>query len=46
MILTIRDPYRNHNVYDEVTNLLESNNFINRNIRLNTEIDIRIDGNE
>lgn len=46
VILTIRDPYRKHNVYDEVTNLLETNNFINRNIKLNTEIDIHLDGQE
>ncbi|WNF36605.1 S8 family peptidase [Bacillaceae bacterium IKA-2] len=43
VILTIRDPQRKHNVYDEVTTLLDSNNFINRNIELNTDISIDLD---
>ncbi|EOW9529272.1 S8 family peptidase [Bacillus cytotoxicus] len=42
MILTIRDPFRKQNVYDEVSNLLETNNFINRSIHLSQDIDIEL----
>lgn len=43
MLLTIRDPNKKAPVYQEVSKLLEINNFIHRNIKINQNIDIRLD---
>lgn len=43
IIITFRDPKREKNIYDEVSQLLDSNNFIHRNIRIRQDIDIHLD---
>lgn len=42
LILTIRDPLGNANVYDEVTQKLDEFNFWHSNIKINTDINISI----
>ncbi|WP_046216254.1 S8 family peptidase [Paenibacillus wulumuqiensis] len=44
MLLTIRDPQKTVPVYQEVSKLLDVNNFVHRNIKLAQNIDIRLDG--
>ncbi|MNJ55644.1 hypothetical protein D3C77_511510 [compost metagenome] len=46
MLLTIRDPNKEATVYQDVSRLLELNNFIHRNIKINQNIDIRLDSDE
>jgi hypothetical protein len=43
VIITIKDPHQGKNVYDEVSQLLENNNFIHRNIKVRRDIDISFD---
>lgn len=43
MLLTIRDPHKQAPVYQDVSKLLDINNFIHRNIKINQNIDIRLD---
>lgn len=43
VIITIKDPSQTRPIYDEVTQLLESNNFIHRNIKVRQDIDISLD---
>ncbi|MCI4058987.1 S8 family peptidase [Bacillus cereus] len=43
VIITIKDPTKKKYIYDEVTQLLESNNFIHRNIKVRQNIDISLD---
>lgn len=42
MIITIKDPANECQVYDEVTRLLDVNNFWHNNIRLRQDIDVRV----
>ncbi|MEG6520857.1 S8 family peptidase [Desulfotomaculum sp. 1211_IL3151] len=42
IVLTIRDPFGEKPVYNEVSALLESNNFIHRNIKLKQTIDVLV----
>jgi hypothetical protein len=42
LIVTIRDPKRQQKVYDDVTKLLDTNNFWHNNIKLHQDIDIKI----
>lgn len=44
LIVTIRDNKREHNVYNEVSQLLETRNFLHNNIKLREEIRIQIEG--
>ncbi|MFB0843444.1 S8 family peptidase [Paenibacillus oleatilyticus] len=44
IIITIRDPFKQKFVYQEVSQLLQSNNFLHRNIKLRQDIDINLDG--
>jgi len=41
IIVTIRDPEKKANVYQETTRLLDAHNFLHRNIKLRQDIDIR-----
>jgi hypothetical protein len=43
IVITIRDPLKKHQVYTDVTRLLQSNNFIHRDIQVEQRIDIRGD---
>ncbi|WP_214846090.1 S8 family peptidase [Exiguobacterium sp. S90] len=43
VIITIKDPSQTKLIYDEVTQLLESNNFIHRNITVKQDIDISLE---
>ena len=43
VIITIKDPEKQCDVYNEVTRLLDINNFWHNNIKLNQSINIRID---
>jgi hypothetical protein len=43
VVITIKDPSQTKFIYDEVTQLLESNNFIHRNIKVRQDIDISLD---
>ncbi|MDC0801515.1 S8 family peptidase [Clostridium paraputrificum] len=43
VIITIKDPEKKCNVYDEVTQLLDINNFWHNNIKLHQAINIRVD---
>ena len=42
VVITIKDPLKHCKVYDEVTRLLDVNNFWHSNIKLRQDIDIRI----
>jgi hypothetical protein len=42
IIITIKDPYKEKMVYNEVSQLLETNNFIHRNIKVAQNIDISV----
>lgn len=42
LLITIRDPRKKNRVYDEVTQLLNINNFLHNNIKLHQNIDINI----
>lgn len=42
VIITIKDPLKQCQVYDEVTKLLDVNNFWHNNIKLRQDVDIRI----
>lgn len=42
LIVTIRDNKRQHNIYNEVTQLLENRNFLHSNIKLREEVRINI----
>lgn len=41
-IITIKDPLNECRVYDEVTRLLDANNFWHSNIKLHQDVDVRI----
>ncbi|MEW4231519.1 S8 family peptidase [Priestia megaterium] len=43
VIITLKDPSQTKPVYDEVSQLLESNNFIHRNIKVRQDINISLD---
>lgn len=43
ILITIRDPFMEKPVYDEVTQLLSANNFIHRNIKIRQDISIDLD---
>lgn len=43
VIITIKDPSQTKPIYDEVSQLLESNNFIHRNIKVRQDIDISLE---
>ncbi len=43
LVITIRDPDMKHPVYDTVTNLLEQNHFIHRNINLRSTLRVAVD---
>lgn len=43
LIITIKDSKRQHNIYDEVTQLLETRNFLHSNIKLREDVRIRLD---
>lgn len=43
LVVTIKDNKREHNIYDEVTQLLETRNFLHSNIKLREEVRIRIE---
>ena len=42
LVITIRDPEKKANIYDEVTQQLNINNFWNSNIEISTDINISI----
>ncbi|SQB33621.1 S8 family peptidase [Clostridium cochlearium] len=42
VIITIKDPLKECKVYDEVTRLLDANNFWHSNIKLHQDVDIRV----
>lgn len=44
VIITIKDPAKECQVYDEVTRLLDTNNFWHNNIKLRQDIDVRVNG--
>ena len=43
VIITIKDPSQTKPIYNEVSQLLESNNFIHRNIKVRQDVDISLD---
>lgn len=43
VVITIKDPEKKCNVYDEVTQLLDLNNFWHNNIKLHQSINVRVD---
>ncbi len=43
LVVTIKDNKRQFNIYDEVTQLLETRNFLHSNIKLREEVRIRLD---
>ena len=43
MIITIKDPEGECQVYDEVTKLLDANNFWHNNIKLHQSINVRVE---
>ena len=44
LIITIKDTKKKGNIYDEVTNLLDSFNFIHSNVKINEGVQIRLNG--
>jgi len=44
-IVTIRDTKKKGNIYNEVTGLLDSYNFIHQNVKINQQVDIKINNN-
>jgi len=42
LVVTIRDNKRQHNIYNEVTQLLENRNFLHSNIKLREEVRVNI----
>lgn len=42
VVITIRDPSRKTRVYDEVSTLLQANQFLHRDVRLRTEVPIQL----
>lgn len=46
LVITIRDKRNKTDVYNNVTRLLESNNFLHQNIKLKNEVNIRFDSTE
>ena len=45
LVVTIRDNKQNHNIYNEVTQLLENRNFLHSNIKIRDDVRIRFDDN-
>ncbi len=45
LIITIRDNKRQHNIYNEVSQLLEARNFLHSNIKIREEVRINTDNN-
>ena len=43
IVITFKDSKREKNIYDEVSQLLDTNNFIHRNIKIRQNIDIHLD---
>ncbi|WP_312473499.1 S8 family peptidase [Neobacillus sp.] len=43
ILITFKDPLREKHVYDEISQLLDSNNFIHRSIKIRQDIDIQVD---
>ena len=43
VVLTIRDPLKKALIYEEVSALLDTNNFIHRNIKLEQAIEVRVE---
>ncbi|MGG1555639.1 S8 family peptidase [Paenibacillus ferrarius] len=43
VVITIRDPRRKTRVYDEVATLLQANQFLHRDVKLRTDVPVRID---
>ncbi|MGG1441429.1 S8 family peptidase [Brevibacillus laterosporus] len=46
ILITIRDPFMKKPVYNEVTQLLSTNNFVHRNIKIRQDININLDNEE
>lgn len=46
LIITIRDPERKANIYDDLTQGLDANNFWHSNIRISSDVVVPVTGNE
>ena len=42
IIITIKDPEDNHLIYNEVTQLLNQNNFFNEGIKLKQDVNVNV----